>query len=90
MPGITLAVVLGNIAGYVTQHNVPYSKLSRYLYCKDGSNFDRVYFKDFFSVDTLITCVQLIAFERNVRDVFLGDKNMTCTYHMRTIDISYL
>ena len=29
----------------------------------------------------------LIAFERNVRHLFLGDKNMTCTYHMRIIDI---
>ena len=33
---------------------------------------------------------KLIAFERNERHVFLGDKNMTCTYHMRIIDILYL
>ena len=52
-------------------------------------------------IETLITCIpifrdkdvfgidKLIAFESNVRDVSLGDKNMTCTYHMRTIDILY-
>ena len=28
-----------------------------------------------------VNCLQLIAFERKVRHVFLGDKNMACTYH---------
>ena len=73
--------MLGNIPRTVTQHN---SKFSRYLYCKDDRNFDRLYF-NFKEMRMYLELTSLIAFERNVRDLLLGDKNMTCTYHIRTI-----